>query len=156
MTKFVDIEAGGYALVLDDAHFDPSKDISENLSGLANCGYDFTSNWDRDDPETMMPVLRVTKVMPKTFMAEGELRHGARREAYSGRRYREDVVAFSNDQKELLALRDRLFEIGERADREIKARVDKVVLPIVEQFRKQALTELHEALPEHFGEARDV
>lgn len=148
MSKTRSIEVGDYALVLDEAYHDTREDMGSNIRWLASCGYSHFSTWDRSRPEEIMHILRVTKVMPKTILAEGEIHHGFRKvEPFSGRLYRDSVIALADTVEELAILREKISSIGERADEEIRVRAEKFVQPIEERFRKKAFKELQKALP---------
>ncbi|NTZ90440.1 hypothetical protein FCH38_07040 [Agrobacterium tumefaciens] len=105
---------------------------------------------DGTSADEMFFVMQVQKFMPNTFTVSGSGRYISEGE----RLYRFNVVAALKTREAALALRDKLFGIGE----DVGDRIEKEMYRRIEKFseREQAkgLKRVHRCLPEFFGRCK--
>ncbi|WP_156936684.1 hypothetical protein [Chelativorans sp. J32] len=135
----IPMQPGQWALAYIE-HFYPGYfdgDMAGALERLVKGGSGWTCLYKPDD---QFDVVRVERVMPKTFLdVDGK------------RRSRTLVVAAADTAGEMLALRDKLFTIGFAADRAIEEETARVMADFAKRTRAEALTKIHAALPHIFG-----
>lgn len=140
MTSFVHIEPGQHVLAYVE-HYYPGN-FDGDMPGALECLASGGSGWGflrRSDEQ--FEVMQVERVMPKTFRAVGRDR----------RQYRDLVIAAADTAGELLALRDKLFDIGFAADRAIAEETSRRMADFIAGTRAEALAKIHAALPHIFG-----
>jgi len=139
MTAIIPIDAGQWVLTYVE-HYCPAVlggGMARALECLSEGGSGWESLWR---PEQQFEVVRVDRVMPKTF-----------RDPDGKRRLRYFVVAAASSSGEMVALRDKLFAIGFEADRAIEEETARRMADFTAKTRADALAKVHAALPHIFG-----
>lgn len=143
MTAFVTIEPGQWVLAFHQPYGPYGKPMREHLEMFCQSG----GGWDTHDKDDMIFVLKVDRVMPKTYTAFGATR-------YTGEGQRMDrgcVIAACATEDEAVALRTRFFAIGVQADDQIDFVVERLARPVRKRVYAKALKEIHACLPHIFG-----
>lgn len=143
MSVFIDMKPGQYALAFQPSFFDDRKSLSENVEMLRYRG----SGWEWAAKE-LFAIHLIGKVMPKTYGGTDISTKQA-----TMRLYRDAVVAVSDSEVELTALRDRLVAIGDRADTKIEEETARRMAPFIRKVRSEAISEIRKTLPHIFGRA---
>jgi len=139
MTAIVPIDVGQWVLTYVE-HYCPALlggGMPRALERLSEGGSGWESLWR---PEQQFEVVKVDRVMPKTF-----------RDPDGRRRSRYFVVAAASTASQMIALRDKLFAIGFEADRTIEDETARRMAEFVAATRADALAKVHAALPHIFG-----
>lgn len=146
MTKLVPIEPGQWVLSFHQPYglYD-GKTMESRLEEMA-----FRHWMDGTSADEMFFVMQVLKVMPKTFTVLGSGRYISEGE----RLYRFNVVAALKTKEAGIALRDKLFGIGE----DVGDRIEKEMYRRIEKFsaREEAkgIKRVHRCLPHIFGSGK--
>ncbi|MBZ3693231.1 hypothetical protein [Phyllobacterium calauticae] len=143
MTTLIDMKPGQYALAFQPQFFDDRKSLVENVEMLRYRG----SGWEWAVNE-LFTIRVIGKVMPKTY---GGIDISSKQATI--RLYRDAVVAVSDSETELAALRDRLIAIGEQADTKIEEETARRMAPFIRKARSEAVSEIRKTLPHIFGRA---
>ncbi|WP_210255061.1 hypothetical protein [Rhizobium oryzihabitans] len=143
MGTLVHIEPGHWVLSFHQPYglYD-DKTMESRLEEMA-----FRHWMDGTSADEMFFVMQVRKVMPNTFTVSGNGRYISEGE----RLYRCNVVAAFEAKEAGIALRDKLFGIGEdvgdRIEKEMYRRIEK----FSERERAKGLKRVHRCLPQFFG-----
>ncbi|MBB4402560.1 MULTISPECIES: hypothetical protein [Rhizobium/Agrobacterium group] len=146
MSSLVPIEPGQWILSFHQPYglYD-GKTMESRLEEMA-----FRHWMDGTSADEMFFVMQVQKVMPKTFTVYSSCRYISEGE----RLYRFNVVAALKTREAALALRDKLFGIGE----DVGDRIEKEMYRRIERYseREQAkgLKRVRRCLPEFFGRGK--
>ncbi len=139
MTAFVDMQPGEWVLALHMPFGPYVRTMTEVLEGFA------VKHWmDSFSKEEVFFVAEIQKVMPKTFVP-------AEPDKYEGERIsRCQVIAALRTKDAALALRDKLFAIGEEAGEAIEAEMYRRVEKFAAKRRAAAERKIRRLLPHHF------
>jgi len=143
MTKLVPIEPGQWVLSFHQPYglYD-GKTMESRLEEMA-----FRHWMDGTSAEEMFLVMRAKKVMPNTYTVSGNGRYVSD----GDRLYRFNVVAAFETKEAGIAMRDKLFGIGE----DVGDRIEKEMYRRIEKFsaREEAkgIKRVHRCLPHFFG-----
>ncbi len=146
MTQLVPIEPSQWVLSFHQPYglYD-GKTMESRLEEMA-----FRHWMDGTSAEEMFFVMQVQKVMPKTFTVLGNGRYISE----GDRLYRFNVVAAFKTEEAGIALRDKLFGIGE----DVGDRIEKEMYRRIEKFsaREEAkgIKRVHRCLPHIFGRGK--
>jgi hypothetical protein len=142
---FIDIKPGQWVLGFHMPYgpYD-DKPLSEVLEGYA-----FLHWMDSREKDEVFFVLQVAKVMPKTFIASGSSRLSDEGE----RLPRGNVIGAFKSEADAIALRDRLFAIGEETGDKIEKEMYRRIEKFSQREQAKSLKKIHRLLPHHFGRA---
>lgn len=140
MSAFVDMKAGQWVLSFHQPFGPYVRTMTEVLEGFA------VKHWmDSFSKEETFFVAEVQKVMPKTFVP-------VEPQKYEGDRIsRCQVIAACRTKEAALALRDKLFAIGEEAGEAIEKEMYRRIEKFAAKKRAAAERKIHRLLPQHFG-----
>jgi hypothetical protein len=143
MTKLIHIEQGQWVLAFHQPYgLHDDITMTERLEEYA-----FRHWMDNGNVEEEFFVKQVQKVMPNTFTMTGSCRYIKE----GDRLPRFNVIAALRTESAALALRDKLFAIGEdvgdRIEKEMYRRIEK----FSERERAKGLNRVHRCLPHVFG-----
>jgi hypothetical protein len=100
----------------------------------------------------LFEVHRVATVKPKTYFTDVVIRETQL--SVAERRGRTSVITTSDNPKELLEMRDKLFAVGITADERIEAETERLISEFRARERQAARAEIRSLLPHVFqGEA---
>ncbi|MBD9592703.1 hypothetical protein IB270_07650 [Ensifer sp. ENS05] len=135
----VDIKAGQWVLALHMPFGPYVRTMTEVLEGFA------VKHWmDSYSKEEVFFVAKVQKVMPKTFVP-------AEPQRYEGEKIsRCQVIAAFRTREAALALRDKLFAIGEEAGEAIEKEMYRRIEKFAAKKRAAAERKIRRLLPHHF------
>ncbi|MGE8105168.1 hypothetical protein ACQKP1_15925 [Allorhizobium sp. NPDC080224] len=142
MDDHIAISPGQWVLACERFTGPIDTTLAEHLERFA-----FHHWMDTTPVDDLLAVLQVDKVMPNTFTAKG----GSRQTSAGQRLPRAYVVASFETEAEAVALRDKLFGIGDEAGRKIEAEMYRRVEKFAEREKAKALKKIHRALPQIFG-----
>ncbi|WP_198650657.1 hypothetical protein [Agrobacterium pusense] len=143
MTKLVQIEPGQWVLSFHQPYglYD-GMTMESRLEEMA-----FRHWMDGTSADEMFFVMQVQKVMPKTFTVYSSCRYITEGE----RLYRFNVVAALKTREAAIALRDKLFGIGEDAGDRVEKEMYRRIQKFEERERAKGLKRVHRCLPQFFG-----
>nr|WP_278376687.1 hypothetical protein [Brucella anthropi] len=146
---YVDIKPGQFALVFQQPFGPYDRTLPKHLERFVSRG----GGWDTFRASELFEIHIVCSVAPNTY--KGHLDDAELMEISFPRRYpRSHVIAVGKTVKEVMAIRDRLFNIGAIADSRIEQESRRLIAKFEADERAHALTHIHELLPHVFGEAQ--
>ncbi|OWV87345.1 hypothetical protein ATY75_03275 [Rhizobium sp. N122] len=148
MTVFVDIKPGQWVLAFNEPYGPQMRDMPEHLEMFSNRG----GGWESHLVDEIFHVYEVADVKPKPYHPRTYTigQSITRPRAYlRERQYRGNVVAVGTKEK-MIALRDRLFAIGEETDDRIEAEMYRRIEKFAARKRAAAERKIHRLLPHHF------
>jgi hypothetical protein len=145
-TTLVHIEPGQWVLAFQQGYEPFDRPLAAHLEMFARRG----GGWDSHRKEEIFSVKRVTRVMPKTFVAEWESRRQPGK-WFEERSYRYVVIASCQSQAAAVALRDKFFAIGVDADDRIEEEMHRRIASFAAKEHDKALKKIHACLPHLFG-----
>ena len=147
--NYVPIKEGDFVLAWSDGYQLYDDDMVAGISRLIYRG----AGWDRDTADRIFEVHRVTRVMPKTLVRPNTPTRWDKRE--ERHEHRSIVIAAGATEGAMIALRDRLFAIGNEASEAIEAEASRILELHLSAFeaatRLEAMRNLRRALPYFFG-----
>ncbi|MCZ7494119.1 hypothetical protein O8B39_06390 [Agrobacterium rhizogenes] len=146
MTRLLPIEPAQWVLSFHQPYglYD-GKTMESRLEEMA-----FRHWMDGTSADEMFFVMQVQKVMPKTFTVSGSGRYISEGERLD----RFNVVAAMKTKEVALALRDKLFGIGEDAGDRVEKEMYRRIEKFYERERAKGLKRVHRCLPHIFGRGK--
>ena len=146
MSSLVPIESGQWVLSFHQPYglYD-GKTMESRLEEMA-----FRHWMDGTSADEMFFVMQVQKVMPNTFTVSGNGRYISD----GDRLYRFNVVAAFKTKEAGIAMRDKLFGIGEDVGDRIEKEMYRRIQKFSEREKAKGLKRVQRCLPEIFGRAK--
>lgn len=140
-SEYVNIAAGQWVVAFGGEYFHLDQSQTEIIGRLQHKG----AGWDWC-ADRVLEIHRVTKVMPKTYLA---CRND---DGADVRESRKAVVASFSTDKEAEECKRQLLAIGALADERIEAETARLIEPVVKAERAHALKQIKSLLPQIFGD----
>jgi hypothetical protein len=149
MSTFVDIKPDLWVLAFDEPYGPYMRSMQEQLEMFRNRG----GGWDSHSAAEIFHVYHVTDVKPKTYFIGESVTHP---NAYlKDRQPRTHVIAVGATKEEMVALRDRLFSIGDETDDRIEAEMYRRIEKFSVREYAKAEAKIYRLLP-HFFKGRGL
>ncbi|MGR9188818.1 hypothetical protein [Rhizobium leguminosarum] len=148
MSAFVDIMPGQWVLAFNEPYGPHAREMPEHLEMFSKRG----GGWESHRVEEIFHVYEVTDVTPKpyhprTYTIGQSVTHP--RDYLRERQYRGNVIAVGTKEK-MIALRDRLFAIGDATDDRIEAEMYRRIEKFAGREYAKAEAKIHRLLPHIF------
>ncbi len=153
MTAFIDIKPGQWVLAFAEYYGPHSREMPEHLESFSHRG----GGWDSHRVSEILHVYEVVDVKsaryhPRTY-AIGQTIPPNHRDIIKERQYRSQVIAAGTKEK-MVALRDKLFAIGEEADDAIEAEMYRRVEKFAERKYSAAKKKIRRLFPHFFPKSK--
>ncbi|NTI22023.1 hypothetical protein G6M87_09125 [Rhizobium rhizogenes] len=149
MKAFIDIKPGQWVLAFDEHYGPHEREMPEHLEMFSKRG----GGWDSHGVSEIFHVYEVIDAKPKpyhprTYTIGQSVAHP--RAYLRDRQYRGNIIAVGTKET-MIALRDRLFAIGEETDDAIEAEMYRRIEKFAERKHADAERKIRRLLPQHFG-----
>lgn len=145
MSDFVDIKPGQWVLAFDEPYGPYMRPMLEHLEMFRMRG----GGWDSHSPAEIFHVYQVRDVKPKTYFIGEAVTHP---HAYlKERQPRTHVISAGATKEAMVALRDRLFSIGDETDDRIEAEMHRRIEKFSAREHAKAEAKIHRLLPHFFA-----
>lgn len=151
MSAFVDIKPGQWVLAFDEPYGPHVDEMPQHLERFSKRG----GGWDSHRVTEIFHIFEVIDIKPERYHPKTYMTGEAvppRRPYIRERQYRGNVIA-AGTKEQMLALRDRLFAVGNEVDDKIEAEMYRRIESFAARERAKAINKIHKLLPQHFGSA---